>query len=271
MLKVAQLIRMEPPSDVDSKLGVQKPLKKLGRKKSRKPCKNCNTLDTPEWRKGPEGPATLCNACGLRYAKQVRDAAKAARERQALDLAWQQTLSNPVPALGADQLQALQSLVQQMAPIPSPNTPGQQAPPPGQLPVMTPQHWQQLQMRQFQQMQYQTFLQTQQLAQYQQQFRPVQPDYLPPLQLHPNPNPLAQLTPQPQPQPQPLPQFHQQFHQPTYQPIQIPDYHQAAAAPFLQYQLPQFGQQTFGGKDERPSELEVETPGKAEQSPDDSE
>jgi PAS domain S-box-containing protein len=27
------------------------------------------TLDSPEWRKGPEGPKTLCNACGLRWAK----------------------------------------------------------------------------------------------------------------------------------------------------------------------------------------------------------
>lgn len=30
------------------------------------------TLDSPEWRKGPEGPKTLCNACGLRWAKQEK-------------------------------------------------------------------------------------------------------------------------------------------------------------------------------------------------------
>jgi hypothetical protein len=28
--------------------------------------------ETPEWRKGPNGPRTLCNACGLQYAKQQR-------------------------------------------------------------------------------------------------------------------------------------------------------------------------------------------------------
>jgi PAS domain S-box-containing protein len=27
-------------------------------------CTDCGTLDSPEWRKGPSGPKTLCNACG---------------------------------------------------------------------------------------------------------------------------------------------------------------------------------------------------------------
>lgn len=27
-------------------------------------CATCNTVDSPEWRKGPAGPKTLCNACG---------------------------------------------------------------------------------------------------------------------------------------------------------------------------------------------------------------
>ncbi|KAF2070423.1 hypothetical protein CYY_008251 [Polysphondylium violaceum] len=35
-------------------------------------CHQCNTSHTPEWRKGPEGPATLCNACGLAYAKKQK-------------------------------------------------------------------------------------------------------------------------------------------------------------------------------------------------------
>jgi len=34
-------------------------------------CTDCGTLDSPEWRKGPKGPKTLCNACGLRWAKFV--------------------------------------------------------------------------------------------------------------------------------------------------------------------------------------------------------
>ncbi|KAJ9053825.1 hypothetical protein DSO57_1020420 [Entomophthora muscae] len=35
-------------------------------------CTDCGTVDSPEWRKGPQGPKTLCNACGLRYAKRSR-------------------------------------------------------------------------------------------------------------------------------------------------------------------------------------------------------
>lgn len=27
---------------------------------------------TPVWRAGPYGPKTLCNACGVRYMKQVK-------------------------------------------------------------------------------------------------------------------------------------------------------------------------------------------------------
>jgi hypothetical protein len=30
-------------------------------------CTDCGTLDSPEWRKGPQGPKTLCNACGCKY------------------------------------------------------------------------------------------------------------------------------------------------------------------------------------------------------------
>ncbi|KUL84665.1 hypothetical protein ZTR_06730 [Talaromyces verruculosus] len=35
-------------------------------------CTDCGTLASPEWRKGPSGPKTLCNACGLRWAKKER-------------------------------------------------------------------------------------------------------------------------------------------------------------------------------------------------------
>ncbi|KAH7052288.1 cutinase gene palindrome-binding protein [Macrophomina phaseolina] len=35
-------------------------------------CTDCGTLDSPEWRKGPNGPKTLCNACGLRWAKKEK-------------------------------------------------------------------------------------------------------------------------------------------------------------------------------------------------------
>ena len=35
-------------------------------------CLGCGVSETPEWRKGPSGPRTLCNACGLLYAKMCR-------------------------------------------------------------------------------------------------------------------------------------------------------------------------------------------------------
>ncbi|KAJ1970804.1 hypothetical protein H4R35_005645, partial [Dimargaris xerosporica] len=45
-------------------------------------CTDCGTVESPEWRKGPQGPKTLCNACGLRWAKKNKkqdiDAAAAA-------------------------------------------------------------------------------------------------------------------------------------------------------------------------------------------------
>ncbi|KAL2504697.1 GATA transcription factor 4-like [Abeliophyllum distichum] len=30
-------------------------------------CSHCQTEKTPQWRMGPKGPTTLCNACGVRY------------------------------------------------------------------------------------------------------------------------------------------------------------------------------------------------------------
>ncbi|KIM44800.1 hypothetical protein M413DRAFT_9074 [Hebeloma cylindrosporum] len=35
-------------------------------------CLGCKATSTPEWRRGPMGPRTLCNACGLVYAKMIK-------------------------------------------------------------------------------------------------------------------------------------------------------------------------------------------------------
>lgn len=40
-------------------------------------CVECGTQETPEWRRGPQGKKSLCNACGLRYAKRKRHDSKA--------------------------------------------------------------------------------------------------------------------------------------------------------------------------------------------------
>ncbi|KAK1690474.1 GATA zinc finger protein [Colletotrichum godetiae] len=57
------------PQDRDPRTGDKK--KKL-KTSEEYVCTDCGTLDSPEWRKGPSGPKTLCNACGLRWAKKEK-------------------------------------------------------------------------------------------------------------------------------------------------------------------------------------------------------
>ncbi|OAX41044.1 hypothetical protein K503DRAFT_713418 [Rhizopogon vinicolor AM-OR11-026] len=44
-------------------------------------CLGCSATSTPEWRRGPLGPRTLCNACGLVYAKLLKKRARGERSR----------------------------------------------------------------------------------------------------------------------------------------------------------------------------------------------
>ncbi|KAI9341159.1 hypothetical protein BDR26DRAFT_971446 [Obelidium mucronatum] len=47
-------------------------------------CRQCGSTTSPEWRKGPLGPKTLCNACGLAYSKmQSKQRKLAAKEKEA--------------------------------------------------------------------------------------------------------------------------------------------------------------------------------------------
>jgi hypothetical protein len=48
-------------------------------------CHDCNRSETPEWRRGPDGARTLCNACGLHYAKLIRKDKNAQREQPNLN------------------------------------------------------------------------------------------------------------------------------------------------------------------------------------------
>ncbi|WDK16591.1 GATA zinc finger [Colletotrichum graminicola] len=49
------------------------PQKALKRSRaSRRVCQSCQTTSTPQWRNGPAGLWTLCNVCGLIYARQMR-------------------------------------------------------------------------------------------------------------------------------------------------------------------------------------------------------
>jgi len=57
------------PMDRDPRTGDKKKKLKVAEEYV---CTDCGTLDSPEWRKGPSGPKTLCNACGLRWAKKEK-------------------------------------------------------------------------------------------------------------------------------------------------------------------------------------------------------
>ncbi|KAJ3472445.1 hypothetical protein NLG97_g10982 [Lecanicillium saksenae] len=61
------------PKDRDGRLGEKKKKIKVSEEYV---CTDCGTLDSPEWRKGPSGPKTLCNACGLRWAKKEKKRSK---------------------------------------------------------------------------------------------------------------------------------------------------------------------------------------------------
>jgi hypothetical protein len=36
-------------------------------------CYKCNITETPAWRRGPSGLRTLCNRCGLKYARRISE------------------------------------------------------------------------------------------------------------------------------------------------------------------------------------------------------
>ncbi|KAK3393808.1 cutinase gene palindrome-binding protein [Podospora didyma] len=57
------------PMDRDPRTGEKKKKIKVAEEYV---CTDCGTLESPEWRKGPSGPKTLCNACGLRWAKNQK-------------------------------------------------------------------------------------------------------------------------------------------------------------------------------------------------------
>lgn len=49
-----------------------------------KVCTSCGTRSSPEWRKGPGGRKSLCNACGLRFSRQIQ------RQQKLLEAAYAQ-------------------------------------------------------------------------------------------------------------------------------------------------------------------------------------
>jgi hypothetical protein len=108
-------------------------------------CHSCNIRETPEWRRGPDGARTLCNACGLHYAKLMRKREKEAGANggtpAAIDM---DTLRASARAEQGEKSsrKAAQQQHQHPPPPPAPSESGGQAPDPAPLPpppVMTTQ------------------------------------------------------------------------------------------------------------------------------------
>ncbi|KAJ2776518.1 hypothetical protein H4R18_005634 [Coemansia javaensis] len=64
-------------------------------------CHECITTVSSVWRSGPEGPRTLCNACGLRFYKQSQRRALEARRREMRDASGAADPATAAAAAGA--------------------------------------------------------------------------------------------------------------------------------------------------------------------------
>jgi len=77
---IEPIIAKRRKSGTESKNNVTKtPANVVGRKRGRKPidksnlvCQECGKTETPEWRRGPKGKNTLCNACGVAWMKLMK-------------------------------------------------------------------------------------------------------------------------------------------------------------------------------------------------------
>lgn len=84
-------------------------------------CHSCNIRETPEWRRGPDGARTLCNACGLRkcplcriyrgvtdlwYHPHLRLCEAHAQARQSGRRKWESTAHRPADPPGVHRLRS---------------------------------------------------------------------------------------------------------------------------------------------------------------------
>ncbi|KAL6868220.1 hypothetical protein ACP4OV_015065 [Aristida adscensionis] len=45
----------------------RRPTARQRNRQAQRECSHCGNTKTPQWRTGPDGPGTLCNACGIRF------------------------------------------------------------------------------------------------------------------------------------------------------------------------------------------------------------
>lgn len=90
---------------------------KLAKRREGQYCHSCNCTETPEWRRGPDGARTLCNACGLHYAKLMKKKRNAS-EDGSLDLVSpkpSQSQNHPIRLLTVSGMDALSRLAAEAA------------------------------------------------------------------------------------------------------------------------------------------------------------
>jgi hypothetical protein len=63
-LLISMFHAMQPPVSIAAG--------KTGKHPDPKACMQCGTTRTPQWRKGPYGPKTLCNACGAKRVRAIK-------------------------------------------------------------------------------------------------------------------------------------------------------------------------------------------------------
>ncbi|KAI3649451.1 hypothetical protein MP228_005083 [Amoeboaphelidium protococcarum] len=80
----AQNLRVDTKFKLEEKISMMKSAKIL--RQLNQHCESCGIRDSPEWRKGPNGLKTLCNACGLKYARKI-----AKSSNRQMDSAFPQT------------------------------------------------------------------------------------------------------------------------------------------------------------------------------------
>lgn len=65
-------IESAPPTSTEPDKTEMAPRRRGRKRKADAVCTQCSLTQTPEWRRGPEGVRTLCNACGLFYSKVIK-------------------------------------------------------------------------------------------------------------------------------------------------------------------------------------------------------
>lgn len=71
-------------------------------------CSKCGATKTPQWREGPFGPKTLCNACGVKRTRKLR-AEQDGGKRRKVSVSPAKVYAKVKPAYTQGELEAAQS------------------------------------------------------------------------------------------------------------------------------------------------------------------